>query len=108
MDRIESLKELRMSKTVRTPGRERRAAGREFKLSRAGRARANLAVYCDRISVLDEFVFERARDVNTDVVQFLVPFVPTTIQVSDAQYTRKHRLYKSFIPALVASSFPSS
>ena len=36
---------------------------------------ANLAVYCDRISVLDEIVFERTGEVDMDVVQLPVPFV---------------------------------
>ena len=62
--------------------------GHELKLSkgRAGRARANLAAHCDRVSVLDEFVFERAGDVDTDVVQLPITLVLFTIQVSDAQY----------------------
>ena len=77
-----------------------RAAGCEFKLSqgRAGRARANLAVYCDHVSVLDEFVFERTGDIDTDVVQLPVPFVLFTVEVSDAKFARKeHHRYESSI-----------
>ena len=58
---------------------------------------ANLAVYCDRISVPDEIVFERTGDVDTDVVQFPVPSFCFTIQVSDTQYAKKDRRYKSSI-----------
>ena len=58
--------------------------GHELKLSkgRAGRTRANLAIHCDRVSVLDEFVFERAGD----VVQLPIPLILFAIQVSDVQY----------------------
>lgn len=49
-------------------------------MSRKGVKTANLIVYCNSVSILDELVLEDAWDVDSEVIEFPVAFILETNQ----------------------------